>query len=109
MSGGPALGARRRCRTRVVVAQRVGHQGDFARCAETEEVLTQVRWVRTNSRRSEGSMSRSLGPVKGWVASGSNTSPCVVFGRGLCDDAEWQQCEGGKSSDRRRQQRGQFV
>src|SRR3954447_7993205 len=32
---------------------------------------TQVRWVRTNNRRSDGSMSRSVGGVNGSVASGS--------------------------------------
>src|ERR1700704_5229556 len=31
---------------------------------------TQVRWVRTNVRRSEGSMSRSVGGVNGSAASG---------------------------------------
>src|SRR5688572_28541823 len=58
---------------------------------------TQVRWLCTNSRRSEGSMSRSVGQVNGSVARGRS---CMVevpwwrWLRGSAFRAEQEEADG---------------
>src|SRR4029450_13266956 len=58
----------------------------------------QVRWVRTNSRRSDGSMSRSVGAVKGSGARGRS----FIGGRSLSGGSDGEavaQCLLGDLAD----------